>query len=101
MDDVVAEGLSDARRMPYSSVDVIIVRWFGDTTAAPRGDAGLARGALGCAFQVSAAEFPEPGHPAHGIALAHKESVRTLLRSLAAHVAQASQSQIAAMTSPT
>lgn len=90
---------------------------------------------LGCAFQVTAAEFPEPGHPAHGIALAHKESVRTRLRSLAAdagaadpdtlgdallllmdgafaaarmygpsspasHVAHASQTLIAAMTSP-
>jgi AcrR family transcriptional regulator len=39
---------------------------------------------LGCAFQVTAAEFPEPGHPAHGVALAHKESVRMRLRELAA-----------------
>lgn len=39
---------------------------------------------LGCAFQVTAAEFPEPAHPAHGVALAHKEAVRARLRQLAA-----------------
>jgi AcrR family transcriptional regulator len=39
---------------------------------------------LGCTFQVAAAEFPEPGHPAHAVALAHKEWVRTRLRRLAA-----------------
>jgi AcrR family transcriptional regulator len=39
---------------------------------------------LGCAFQVTAAEFPEPTHPAHGVALDHKEAVRARLRDLAA-----------------
>lgn len=39
---------------------------------------------LGCAFQAAAAEFPEPGHPVHAVALAHKESVRARLRGLAA-----------------
>jgi AcrR family transcriptional regulator len=38
---------------------------------------------LGCAFQVSAAEFPDPAHPAHATARAHKEAVRGRLRSLA------------------
>jgi AcrR family transcriptional regulator len=39
---------------------------------------------LGCAFQVSAAEFPDRAHPGHATALAHKEAVRTRLRELAA-----------------
>jgi len=38
----------------------------------------------GCAFQVSAAEFPDPAHPGHATALAHKEAVRARLRGLAA-----------------
>ena len=38
---------------------------------------------LGCTFQVTAAEFPEAGHPGHATALAHKRSVRTRLRDLA------------------
>ncbi len=39
---------------------------------------------LGCAFQATAAEFPEPSQAAHATALAHKEAVRTRLRQLAA-----------------
>lgn len=38
---------------------------------------------LGCTFQVTAAEFPEPGKPAHSVALVHKEQVRGWLRGLA------------------
>jgi AcrR family transcriptional regulator len=38
---------------------------------------------LGCTFQVSAAEFPDPSHPGHAVALAHKDAVRGRLRSLA------------------
>lgn len=38
---------------------------------------------LGCAFQVSAAEFPNPAHPGHATARAHKEAVRDRLRGLA------------------
>jgi AcrR family transcriptional regulator len=38
---------------------------------------------LGCTFQMSAAEFPDPSHPGHAVALAHKDAVRGRLRSLA------------------
>lgn len=38
---------------------------------------------LGCTFQVTAAEFPQTGHPGHTVALAHKQAVRQRLRSLA------------------
>jgi AcrR family transcriptional regulator len=46
----------------------------------------LATGAdcLGCAFQVTAAEFPRHDHPCHTTALAHKQAVRARLRGLAA-----------------
>jgi AcrR family transcriptional regulator len=39
---------------------------------------------LGCTFQASAVEFPDPSHPAHVAALAHKAAVRARLRDLAA-----------------
>jgi AcrR family transcriptional regulator len=38
---------------------------------------------LGCTFQAAAAEFPEPGHPGHATALAHKQAVRARLYDLA------------------
>jgi AcrR family transcriptional regulator len=38
---------------------------------------------LGCAFQMSAAEFPERDHPAHQVAVAHKLAVRERLLALA------------------
>jgi AcrR family transcriptional regulator len=38
---------------------------------------------LGCAFQATAAEFPEPSRAGHATALAHKEAVRARLRQLA------------------
>jgi len=42
------------------------------------------RACRGCAFQVTAAEFPEAHHPGHATALAHKQAVRRRLRRLAA-----------------
>jgi AcrR family transcriptional regulator len=38
---------------------------------------------LGCTFQGTAAEFPDPQHPGHRVALAHKQAVRARLRALA------------------
>ena len=38
---------------------------------------------LGCTFQGTAAEFPEPEHPGHRVAIAHKQAVRARLRTLA------------------
>jgi AcrR family transcriptional regulator len=40
---------------------------------------------LGCTFQGTAAEFPDPEHPGHRVALAHKQAVRGRLRALAEH----------------
>lgn len=37
----------------------------------------------GCTFQVAAAEFPDPEHPGHKVALAHKHTVRKRLYQLA------------------
>jgi AcrR family transcriptional regulator len=41
------------------------------------------RRCLGCTFQGTAAEFPDPGHPGHRVALAHKQAVLARLRTLA------------------
>jgi AcrR family transcriptional regulator len=38
---------------------------------------------MGCAFQGTAAEFPDRDHPGHQVALAHKESVRRRFATLA------------------
>ena len=38
----------------------------------------------GCPFLNTATEFPEPGHPARAVILAHKRAVRERLRALAA-----------------
>lgn len=40
-------------------------------------------GYRGCPFLNAATEFPEPGHPARRVAVAHKRAVRERLRSLA------------------
>lgn len=37
----------------------------------------------GCTFQATAAEFPDPAHPANAVALAHKREVRAWFRMLA------------------
>jgi len=47
------------------------------------GNLAQSAGCLGCTFQVSAAEFPDPAHPAHRIALRHKRSVRSRFTKLA------------------
>ncbi len=38
---------------------------------------------LGCAFQAAASEFPEPDHPGHRVAVAHKRRVLDRLAGLA------------------
>jgi AcrR family transcriptional regulator len=38
---------------------------------------------LGCTFQGTAAEFPDPEHPGHRVALAHTQAVLARLRGLA------------------
>src|SRR5512132_3144883 len=41
------------------------------------------RQCLGCTFQGTAAEFPDPEHPGHRVALAHKQAVLARLGTLA------------------
>ena len=38
---------------------------------------------LGCTFQGTAAEFPDPSHPGHQVALAHKQAIRDRFSDLA------------------
>ncbi|MEM6430330.1 MAG: TetR/AcrR family transcriptional regulator [Deinococcota bacterium] len=38
---------------------------------------------LGCPFQSTAAEFPDPEHPAHRVALAHKQAILVRFTALA------------------
>ena len=38
---------------------------------------------LGCTFQMSASEYPDPNHPAHKIAVAHKREARQQFMDLA------------------
>lgn len=38
---------------------------------------------LGCTFQMSASEYPDPRHPAHKIAVAHKKAARRQFATLA------------------
>lgn len=38
---------------------------------------------LGCTFQGTAAEFPDPEHPGHRVALAHKQAVLSRFEALA------------------
>jgi AcrR family transcriptional regulator len=37
---------------------------------------------LGCTFQVTASEYPDPSHPAHRVAVSHKREVRKQLAAL-------------------
>ena len=68
-------ALDPARPNPWTS-------WSGSSKPLARWPP--ARACLGCAFQVTAAEFPELDHPGHTTALAHKQAVRRRLRDLAA-----------------
>jgi AcrR family transcriptional regulator len=50
---------------------------------------------LGCTFQATASEFPEPDHPGHATALAHKQAVRARLHDLAHDAGAADASGLA------
>jgi AcrR family transcriptional regulator len=41
------------------------------------------RECLGCTFQLSASEFPDPAHPAHAVAVKHKREARRQFSTLA------------------
>jgi AcrR family transcriptional regulator len=48
----------------------------------------LSPACLGCPFLNASSEYPQPAHWAHRIALAHKQSVRSRLRRLAARTGE-------------
>jgi AcrR family transcriptional regulator len=87
-DDLIAAYLDDANTRFWAWFDCAV----NPDASPPEALAGLfdAVGALassptclGCAFQVSAAEFPDRAHPGHVVAVAHKDAVRVRLRDLA------------------
>ena len=51
---------------------------------------------FGCMFQLAAADFPDPEHPANRVALAHKRSVVDRLRGLAARAGSPDPDALAA-----
>ncbi len=51
---------------------------------------------LGCMFQLAAADFPEPDHPAHRVARAHKSAVLARLENLAEQAGAAHAAALAA-----
>jgi AcrR family transcriptional regulator len=50
---------------------------------------------LGCTFQGTAAEFPDPDHPGHRAARAHKQAVLRRLRALAAQAGARDPAELA------
>jgi AcrR family transcriptional regulator len=50
---------------------------------------------LGCTFQGTAAEFPDPAHPGHRAARAHKQAVLRRLRELAAQAGARDPAELA------
>jgi AcrR family transcriptional regulator len=50
---------------------------------------------LGCTFQGTAAEFPDPDHPGHRTARAHKQAVLRRLRELAAQAGARDPAELA------
>lgn len=51
---------------------------------------------LGCAFQATAAEFPDAGHPGHALSRAHKEEVLSRLTELAGEAGARRAEELAA-----
>ena len=68
--DAAVAGVEDPRARLVSMFDAV-----GKLASDPQ--------CLGCTFQGTAAEFPDPDHPGHRVALAHKQSVLARLRTLA------------------
>src|SRR5512133_152288 len=68
--DAAVAGVDDPRAMLVSMFDAV-----GKLANDPL--------CLGCTFQGTAAEFPDPDHPGHRVALAHKQAVLARLRTLA------------------
>ncbi|MGD9701149.1 MAG: TetR/AcrR family transcriptional regulator [Acidimicrobiia bacterium] len=87
-DDLIATYLGDANRRFWSWFDAAVDPVLDPADALAGAFDAVATLAtspvcLGCTFQVTAAEFPDPAHPGHTVALDHKRAVRTRLRELA------------------
>lgn len=86
-DDLIAAYLTDANAQFWAWLDAAI----GDRTGLDAleavfdavGDLATSPTCRGCAFQVTAAEFPDPAHAGHDVAVAHKRQVHARLRELA------------------
>jgi AcrR family transcriptional regulator len=99
-DDLIVAYLEDANTRFWTWFDAAV-----DRDRPPREQlVGLFEGVakltsspacLGCTFQVTAAEFPDPDHPGHATALAHKQAVRTRLRDLASGAGAADPAALA------
>jgi AcrR family transcriptional regulator len=68
------EGASDSVADPRAKL-VAMFEAVGKLASSPQ--------CLGCTFQGTAAEFPDPRHPGHRVALAHKQAVLVRLQTLA------------------
>lgn len=87
-DDLIAAYLADADRRFWAWLDDAVDSASSPATTLARVFDAVAQLAtspicLGCTFQVTAAEFPDPAHPGHRVALAHKQAVRRRLYELA------------------
>ena len=85
-DDLIAAYLDDANQRFWSWLDGAIDPELPPADTLARLFDAVATLAtspvcLGCTFQVTAAEFPDPSHPGHTVALAHKHAVRERLSS--------------------
>ena len=87
-DDLIAAYLEESNRRFWGWFDAAIAAEDGprEKLAAlfeATGKLATSPECLGCAFQATAAEFPQAGHPAHKIARAHKQAVIKRLAELA------------------
>jgi AcrR family transcriptional regulator len=87
-DDLIAASLEEANRRFWAWLDGAVARDLYPREALGAIFDAVAKltaspACLGCAFQMTAAEFPDRSHPGHAIALAHKNAVRARLRELA------------------
>jgi AcrR family transcriptional regulator len=58
-------------------------------------DRAVIPGTRGCALRNTLAEFPDPGHPAHTVAVEHSTAVRAQLHALATHTGAADPATLA------
>jgi AcrR family transcriptional regulator len=87
-DDLIAAYLDRTNQQLLAWMDGLIAAHADPRSALEAVFEGVAKLAsspecLGCAFVAAAGEFPEPDHPGHRVAAAHKRAVVDRLRELA------------------